>query len=199
MSGRPALVGLTGGVGSGKSTAAAMFAALGAPVLDEDDCRRELVRAFGSDVLRADGSVDREALARVAFASGEHTRRLNAIMHPRIWRAMDAWAARQRAPWVLIEASVLIESGGVGRMDAIIVVLASADVRLARVRRARGWSEARIRQVMARQCGDEERRRVADFVLDNNGDIEALRRQVAEAHARLSARFGVATNISSNP
>ncbi len=202
MNRKPALVGLTGGIGSGKSTAAAMFAALGVPVLDlddvghrlldHDDCRRALVRAFGSDVLRADGSLDREALAQAAFATEAQTRRLNAIMHPRIWRAMDAWAATQRTPWALVEASVLIESGGVARMDAVIVVLARAEIRLARVHQARGWSKARIRQVMERQCGDEERRRVADFVLDNNGDIEALRRQVVKVHERLTTRFGAA-------
>ena len=196
-----ALVGLTGGIGSGKSTAAAMFAELGVPVLDldevghrvvvEGDCLRALVQAFGERILDGDGRLDRARLARIAFASDENVRRLNAITHPRIWREMEAWlrGLGDDVTYALIEASVLIESGGASRMDAVVVVLASESTRRRRVREARGWPAARVDAVMARQCTDEARRQVADFVLENDGSLEALRRRVRQVHDSLLARL----------
>ncbi len=197
----PARVGLTGGIGSGKSTAAAMFVALGVPVLDLDAvghrvvespaCLRELAHVFGSDILKHDGTLNHEALARLAFASDDNTRRLNAVVHPRIWRAMEEWlrGLGDGVPYALIEASVLIESGGVSRMDAVVAVLADVATRRHRVCAARGWSMERVNAVMARQCDDVMRRRVADFVLENHGSLAALRRQVVHVHRRLLDRF----------
>jgi len=197
---RPAAVGLTGGIGSGKSTAAAMFADLGVPVLDLDRVGNEvvepgseglaaLVHEFGKEILLADGCLDRKKLARKCFASKAATERLNGILHPLIWEREETWLAGQDAPYAVIEASVLIESGGAARMDAVVVVLADMSLRRKRVVELRGLSAERFEAVVARQCGDDERREVADYLIENDADLEALRRQVTQLHETLHRRF----------
>jgi len=194
-----AKIGLTGGIGSGKSTVAAMFAAMGVPVLDLDrvgrrvaeraEVKAALVSAFGKAVLAADGRLDRRRLASLCFASEEKTALLNSIMHPPIWRQAEAWIAEQHAPYVLIEASVLIESGAASRMDAVIVVLAAEDVRLQRVLARGDLDRTRFRAILARQCSDAERRQVADYVIENNGSLEQLRVRVKRLHRLLMERY----------
>ncbi len=190
-------VGLTGGIGSGKSTLAGMLAGLGAPVLDLDvvgrelhaapECRDELLAAFGREILDASGAVDRAALGRVCFADAGKTAQLGAIMHPRIRQREADWVMAQVAPYVLIEASVLIESGGAVRMDAVIVVLADIELRRRRVMSRPGMDTVRFDDIVARQCSDEERRAAADFVIDNNADMDVLRQSAADLHRKLLA------------
>ncbi len=195
-----AIVGLTGGIGSGKSTVAATFRTLDVPILDLDAVGQQLtepgqegqaalVREFGSGILLPDGSIDRKRLAAMCFGSEEATRRLNRIMHPLIWREAEAWLAGQTAPYVLIEASVLIESGGAGRMDVVIVVLADEDIRRRRVRDRGGRGAACFDDIVCRQCSDAERLRVADIVIHNNAGLRELRAEVEAIHARLTQRF----------
>ncbi len=199
----PARVGLTGGIAAGKSTVARMFAALGAPVFDLDAAgrrvlaedaaaRRELAACFGAEILDAGGMVDRRRLAARAFATEEGAQRLNAIMHPRIWRRMEDWLASLHgdAPYALIEASALIESGGAARMDAVVVVLADRAMRMRRAAARDGRSPEEIARIMARQVDDAARLRAADWVIRNDNGMDALRRQVARVHAALLARFG---------
>lgn len=190
-------VGLTGGIGSGKSTLAGMLAGFGVPVLDLDAlgrelhadaaCRRELLDAFGEDILDADGMVDRGRLGRAAFADEASTLRLNGIMHPRIRELEEQWCVRQQAPYVLIEASVLIESGGAARMDAVVVVMAGEQLRRQRVATRPGMDAARFDAIVARQCRDAERLAAADFVVDNEAGLDALGRQAEKLHATLLA------------
>jgi dephospho-CoA kinase len=195
-----AAVGLTGGIGSGKSMAAGMFAGLGVPVLDLDAVGGKLtvkgsegllalVSAFGNSILRSNGELDRKALAKRCFGDMDATRRLNAILHPLIWAEAEAWLKNQHSPYVIIEASVLIESGGVDRMDAVVVVMADLDIRRARVLARGRQSKAEFDAIVASQCTDDDRRRLADDVLDNNGDISALRRHIELLHVTLSERF----------
>ncbi len=179
-----------------------MFAELGAPVFDLDaagrrvlgedaEARRELTACFGADILDGDGLIDRRRLAARAFASAESVQRLNAIMHPRIWRRMEYWLASLDgdAPYALIEASALIESGGAARMDAVVVVLADKEARMRRAMARDGRSPEEIARIMARQADDAARLRAADWVIRNDGDPSALRRQVARVHEALLARF----------
>lgn len=190
-------IGLTGGIGSGKSTLAGMLAGFGVPVLDLDvlgrelhsdaDCRAALLAAFGEVILDASGAVDRAALGRICFADADRMAELNAIMHPRIRQRETAWVAAQQAPYVLIEASVLIESGGAARMDAVVVVLAQLETRRQRILPRLGMDAARFDDIIARQCSDEERRATADFIVDNNADLASLQQQAAELHQRLLA------------
>lgn len=188
-------IGLTGGIGSGKSTLAGIFAGLGVPVLDLDalgrelhsdaDCRTALLQVFGKDILDASGVVDRAALGRICFADEGKMAQLNAIMHPRIRQRETAWVAVQQAPYVLIEASVLIESGGVARMDAVVVVLADVEVRRQRVLQRPGMDGNRFDDIVARQCSDMMRREVADFVVDNNAGLDTLRQSALNLHQQL--------------
>jgi len=188
-------IGLTGGIGSGKSTLAGMLAGLGVPVLDLDAVGRrlhddsevigELFQAFGSQMLNAQGGIDRGKLAAHCFADAERTLQLNAIMHPRIWRIEENWLAQQQAPYALIEASVLIESGGYVRMDTVIAVMADADIRWRRVEGRQGMSRKRFDAVLARQCNDKRRREVADYLIENNHSLETLQQEAGRLHQSL--------------
>lgn len=191
-------IGLTGGIGSGKSTAAAMFSEMGVPVLDLDrvgrslaetdaDCLGQLVAAFGEEILQADGRLDRRSLARHCFASAAETERLNAIMHPLIRQEENRWVKRQQADYVMIEASVLLESGDAGRMDALVVILADEKLRLQRVLARGDRSQDEFASIAARQCSDAERRLMADYVIDNNGSLQQLRQRVQALHQMLSS------------
>jgi len=192
----PHRIGLTGGIGSGKSTVAAMFAGLGVPVLDLDKVGHaavapgsaglaQLVKTFGCDILNPDASLNRKKLAQRCFSNAEQTRQLNAIMHPLIWQAEASWLQQQQADYVLIEASVLLESGAVARMDAVIVVLADVAVRCQRVLARGERSEAEFYAIVDRQVSDAERRQAADYIIDNTGSLAALRQQVLKTHALL--------------
>jgi len=177
-----------------------MFAEWGVPVLDLDAVGRELTRrgrpglerlrrAFGDWILDAQGDLDRARLGAYCFASAERTRRLNRILHPLIWQVEEEWVRRQRAAYAIIEAPVLLESGAAGRMDAVVVVLADLALRRRRLRGRPGMSDRRFEAIVARQCDDAERRRRADFILDNNGGLTELRRQVRAVHRQLRQRF----------
>lgn len=193
----PLRIGLTGGIGSGKSTVAAMFSELGVPVLDldrvgrmlteYDECLKQLVEAFGEGILQADGSLNRRALARHCFATASETARLNAILHPLIRKEEDRWVAGQQADYVLIEASVLIESDGADRMDALVVVLADRELRLERVLARGDRSRQEFDAIVARQCSDGERRRLADYLIENNSDLLQLRQSVRLVHQSLQS------------
>ena len=192
----PPRVGLTGGIGSGKSTVASMFAALGIAVLDLDRVGHDvvapnseglarLVHAFGDDILSATGALDRKKLAQRCFCSDAQVAKLNAIMHPLIWQAEEAWLRRQRSDYVVIEASVLLESGGVSRMDAVVVVLADEEIRRQRVLARGDRSAAEFDAVVARQCSDADRRQAADFTILNSGTLAQLHQQVLQTDAML--------------
>ncbi len=199
------VVGLCGGIGSGKSTVAAMLADLGAVVVDVDDLGRtvlsqppvrEAVAAeFGPAVLAADGSVDRAALAAVVFADGGRLAALEAISHPAINRELEALLAELAAgepppPVVVLDMAVLVESdlgrlpGGSG-YSRVVVVEAGRAVRLERLA-LRGLDRDNAEARMARQATDAQRRVVADHVVANDGDLEELASRVADLWADLT-------------
>jgi len=192
----PRRIGLTGGIGSGKSTVAAMFAELGAPVLDLDQVGAavlapgsagltRLVEVFGRDILNQDASLNRKALANRCFSDAGQTAKLNAIMHPLIRQAEHTWLQQQQGEYAIIEASVLLESGGAERMDAVIVVLADLALRRQRVLNRGGRSVDEFDAIVDRQVSDSDRREAADFVIVNTGNLDDLRRQVQNIHAVL--------------
>ncbi len=182
-------IGLTGGIGSGKSTVAALLAARGALVVDADRIAREVVEpgtpglaavveAFGPGVLTADGALDRAALASVVFSDPQARARLDAIVHPLVRaRAREAVAQAPPDAVVVQDVPLLVETGQAGQYDLVLVVEAVLETRVARlVRRGLGEDDARAR--IAAQATDEQRRAVADVVLDNSGAPEALAGQV---------------------
>ncbi len=196
-------VGLTGGIGSGKSTVAAMFAELAdIPVLDLDRLGRDVVEpgsvglrslidTFGDRFLQADGRLNRSALAEHCFSDADETARLNAIMHPLIQQAEATWLAAQSstAPYAMVEASVLLESGGAARMDTVLVVLADEALRRERVVARGDRDRQQFEAIVARQCSDAERRKSADLMIENNNDLNALRLSVLKSHELLLRRF----------
>lgn len=188
------VIGLTGPTGAGKSAAAAVFAGMGVPVLDADRTARavtapgspvlgELARAFSPEILRPDGSLDRAALAKRAFSAPEQTALLNRITHPpilrRIREELDAFA-RSGAALAVLDAPTLYESGADRMCSAVIAVLAPADDRLRRIMARDGLTPEQARRRIAAQPEDAFYRRRADYILENAGDLDALR-SAAEA------------------
>ncbi len=196
---RVARVGLTGGIGSGKSTVATIFSELGVPILDLDTVGRNLalqpnplamlVRAFGDSILHMDGTLDRQKLASVCFSNTENTKQLNQIMHPLIWQITDDWLSRQQACYALIEASVLIESGGVSRMDDVVVMLASESLRHMRVLDGRNIDAASFNMIARQQCNDDARYAAADYVIENHADLSSLQEKTKTLHHQLMTKY----------
>ena len=186
-------VGLTGGIGSGKSTVARMLGGAGFAVVDADQLARDIMEPgspvldevaaeFGADLIGADGVLNRGELARRAFATTEDTQRLNAITHPAIRaeserRFAAAEAAGEQA--VIYDMPLLVDLGLHKDMDLTVVVDVDKDERIRRLVAKRGLDEADARARMAQQIDDATRLAAADVVIDNNGPLEALEPQVA--------------------
>ena len=182
-------IGLTGGIGSGKSTVAGLLAARGARIVDADRIAREVVEpgtpgleavvaAFGREVLTPEGALDRPALAAVVFAAPDPRRRLDGIVHPLVRaRAAELVAAAPPDAVVVQDVPLLVETGQASSYDLVLVVEADLDTRVRRLV-GRGLSEEDARARIAAQATDEQRRAVADVVLDNSGTVEDLETQV---------------------
>jgi dephospho-CoA kinase len=193
----PLIVGLTGGIGSGKSAAEKLFADLGAAGVDTDGIAHELTApggpampalaaAFGPAVLAADGSLDRAAMRALVFADPAARKRLEAILHPLIReesqrRCQQALAAG--APYVILTVPLLIESGDYRqRVDRVLVVDCEDEVRIARIAARSGLRREEIKSIMAAQCSRDERLTAADDIIDNSGIPDKLQAQVASLH-----------------
>jgi dephospho-CoA kinase len=191
-------VGLTGGIGSGKSEVARLLAGHGAVVIDADVLAREavapgstglarVVAEFGPDVLGADGSLDRSTLAQVVFADPERLARLNAIIHPYVRRRSAEIMAAAPADAVVVEdVPLLVENNLQGRYDVVVVVDASPETQVGRLTRARGMSASDAQARMSTQATREQRAEVADVIIDNDGDLGALLTQTDALWERLS-------------
>jgi dephospho-CoA kinase len=195
MSHRPLRIGLTGGIGSGKTLVARLFKDLGAAIVDADAIAREvtapggpahegIVSAFGPAVVRANGTLDRKALGARVFTDVAARRRLNDLTHPHIRRRMAEEASRlDSLPGVeviVLDIPLLLETTD-GRdlgLDGIVVVDADDDVRLGRLVARDGFSEAEARRRLAAQMPLREKVARADWVIDNNGSLEHTREQV---------------------
>ena len=191
----PLKIGLTGGIASGKSTVADMFADLGVPIIDTDVIARQVVEpgrpalaeiraAFGDHVFRPDGTLDRQALRAVVFADPAKRKALEGMLHPRI----RAEAARQSVaadgPYQIVVVPLLAESPMRREMDRILVVDCSEDVQLARLLARDNETEQQARRIMASQASRAERLRIADDVIRNDGDRADTERQVRGLHRR---------------
>jgi dephospho-CoA kinase len=196
------VVGLTGGIATGKSTVAAMFAARGAAVVDADQvartlqapgspCFRQIVEAFGPEMVGPDGQLDRARLARLVFGDASARRTLEAIMHPAIRRAVSEALARAAAAGAslgVVEAALILEAGQRERYDCVVVVAAPAETQLDRLRETRGLDEVEARRRLAAQWPTETKAAAADFVIDNGGDLAATASQVEGILAALRAK-----------
>ena len=185
------VLGLTGGIGSGKSTVASMFTQLGAEVIDADQLARdlvepgqpaleEIVRAFGTDMLQADGRLDRAKLGRLIFADAGARSRLNAITHPRILDRMnqDVQRRKDRRGLLLLDIPLLHENARTSLVEKVIVVWVDAATQLRRLTERSGLSIDEATRRVASQMPLDEKRAQADIVIDNSGSLESTRRQV---------------------
>jgi dephospho-CoA kinase len=187
------VVGLTGGIGSGKSAAAAEFARLGATVVDTDAIAHELTgrnglavsqikKLFGEKAIAPDGAMDRGRMRELAFSDPASRKTLEGILHPMIREESARRIAAAAGPYVIHVIPLLVESGEYrGRVDRVLVVDSPEEVRLARVK-DRGVPEDEIRKIIRAQAPRAERLNAADDVIDNAGTLDALRKQVGELH-----------------
>ena len=200
-------VGLTGGIGSGKSEVARRLVAHGAVLIDADVAAREvvvpgsrglkrIVAAFGDDVLSPDGSLDRARLGEIVFGDPALRTKLNAIVHPlvRDWMGAAERTAVQAAdppgPIVVHDVPLLAESRGKGGLDLIIVVDVPPELQIERLVSQRGMVQGQARARMEAQASREKRLEVADVVIDNSGSLDDLDHRVAEVWAELERRAG---------
>jgi dephospho-CoA kinase len=193
------LIGLTGGVGSGKSTVAAMLRELEAAVVDADEASHAVyepgtpgfaavVREFGDDYVR-DGRIDRKRLGELIFNNADARRRLNAIVHPlvRDWMAARTVEAAGRGAEVVVQDVPLLFENGLGDLFAsVVLVYVPEDVQVERLVNGRGFTPERAREVIAAQMPIEEKRRLAQHVIDNSGTLEETREQVAKLWSNLA-------------
>ena len=190
------VVGLTGGIGSGKSAAADEFAALGASVVDTDVIAHELTekggaamtaieKLFGPDAVSADGSMDRRKVRERVFADPAAKRRLEALLHPMIREESARRIVAATGPYVVHVVPLLIESPAYRRrVERVLVVDCPEHTQIARVRARSGLSESEVRAIMRTQVTRAERVAAADDVIDNGGSRESLRKQVAALHQK---------------
>jgi dephospho-CoA kinase len=194
------LVGLTGGIATGKSTVSAMFAHLGARIVDADLLAREVVMPgqpahaaivdeFGADVLQEDGSLDRKRLGAIVFADAASRKRLEQITHPAIrarqQRILSGYDEEAFEGVVIWDAALLIESSSAKDMDRVVVVVADPSAELARLMTRDGFSEEEARRRIASQMPLAEKVKVADHVIDNSGSRAETERRVQEVYRAL--------------
>jgi dephospho-CoA kinase len=192
---RSPVIGLTGGIGSGKSYAAELFRARGAAIVDTDVIARDLTgpggaamaaigAAFGETLIDAQGALDRAAMRELAFADPAQRKRLEAILHPLIRAESAVRVAAAEAPYTLLVVPLLVESGTYrDRVTRVLVVDCTEQTQVDRVVARSGLTPQAVRAIMAAQATRAERLAAADDVIDNDGDVDALRRQVATLDA----------------
>lgn len=192
----PLVIGLTGGIGSGKSAAADEFARLGATVVDTDAIAHELTcaggaaipevrRVFGDAYVDASGAMDRRKMRELVFGDPSAKVRLEAFLHPLIREESQRRIAAAIGPYVVHVVPLLIESPGYRkRVDRVLVVDCSEDVQVARVRARSGLNESEVRSIIAAQATRSTRAAAADDLVDNDGSLDALHAQVRALHRR---------------
>ncbi|MFF3245592.1 dephospho-CoA kinase [Streptomyces sp. NPDC002870] len=193
-------VGLTGGIGAGKSEVSRLLASYGAVLVDADKIAREVVapgtpglaavvEAFGPEILNPDGTLDRPKLGSIVFADSDRLATLNSIVHPLVGeRSMELEKAAGPDAVVIHDVPLLAENNLASLYDVVVVVDASPETQLDRLVRLRGMAESEARARMAAQATREQRRAIADLVIDNDGPLENLEPQVRKVWAELTQR-----------
>jgi len=192
-------VGLTGGIGSGKSTVASIFEILGIPVFYADQSARDLMdhsvelqesirQLLGDDVLRQ-GTLDRNAIAKTVFNRPDLLEALNALVHPLTFKAAEDWISSQKSPYIIKEAAILFESGANKTMDLVIGVQAPEELRIIRTMRRNHLDREAVITRIARQMPEDEKMALCDYVITND-DIKAVLPQVLSIHQKILERTG---------
>jgi dephospho-CoA kinase len=209
MESRRLLIGLTGGIGSGKSTAADLFAAHGVTIVDADAIAHALTvpggaaipairDAFGEAVIAEDGALDRAAMRAIVFDDPQARQKLEAILHPMIGHCSDLMIAEATGPYTMVVVPLLVESGRWrGRIDRLVVVDCPVETQIARVMQRNRFERAQVEAIMATQASREARLAAADDVIDNGGDAAAIGPQVDALHRRYLALAGALAGTTS--
>jgi dephospho-CoA kinase len=188
-------VGLTGGIASGKSTAAKFFGALGVPILDSDQVARDvvepgqpplerLVERFGRKILTPDGHLDRPALRDIVFADPKARADLEALTHPAIGAALEARSAAAGGPYQILVIPLLVEKNLAAHVDRVLVVDCDEELQIRRLRDRDGSTPEQVQAILKAQAPRAARLKAADDVIRNDTDMSAVRDQVATLHAR---------------
>ncbi|KEO72855.1 dephospho-CoA kinase [Anditalea andensis] len=195
---RPQLIGLTGGIGSGKTTVTKIFAILGIPIYYADERAKwlmahdyNLVKAitanFGNESYFEDGTLNRIFLGNNVFNDKKKTELINALVHPAVKTDFEAWANRQQSPYIIKEAALLFETGSYRHLDKIINVSSPLKIRIARILfRDMHRSEAQINDIIDKQWSDEEKNKLSDYII-KNVENKLLIPQVLDIHSKLTA------------
>ena len=189
------MIGLTGGIGSGKSAAASLFGKLGAPVIDADVIARQLVaadepalaeiaRTFGADVLTGAGELDRAALRRIVFADSTERSRLEAILHPRIREQIQNEINKVRAPYCIVVIPLLLETGQSDLVDRILVIDVPLATQISRVASRDRLPREEILAIIEAQVSHGTRLAAADDVIENSGGLDELATRVSQLHEK---------------
>jgi len=196
----PMLVGITGGIGSGKSTVAKIFQILGIPTYFADDRAKwlmanepeliqEIQAAFGPNSYLDDGSVNRVYLSKEVFSDPEKVKKINSLVHPAVGKDFKTWASKQNSPYVLKEAALIFETGSNKDLDYVINISSPLKVRVARVlMRDNHRSEEQLNQIIDHQMPDETKNEMADFII-KNVDNKLLIPQVLKIHDTLKSKI----------
>jgi dephospho-CoA kinase len=191
-------VGVTGGIGSGKSTVCAIFKCLEVPVFNADETGRRLLsedsdvigqvqHIFGKEVL-VGGKPDRQKIAEIVFTDPEKLAQLNVVIHPAVRKSFNDWADKQTSLYVIDEAAILFETGIYKQLDFTVLVTAPEQLRIQRVMQRDGMDEASVRSRMKNQWSDEDKRKTASFVIIND-DINPLLPRVMEIHNAIISKL----------
>lgn len=191
-------VGITGGIGSGKSYVARMFQEKGVPYYDADteakklmashpEIRKRLIESFGPEVYSAGGELNRHYLSKQIFDNKEKLEVLNSIVHPIVIQHAEEWAERQNAPYSLKEAALLFESGSYRNLDYVILVVAPQELKIQRVQARDEITKKEVLDRMDKQMSDEEKEELADFIIVND-EQEPLAGQVEKLHSLLISK-----------
>lgn len=186
-------VGLTGGIGSGKSAAAACFRRLGVDVIDSDQLAREVVQPgepalqqivdyFGPQVLSADQSLNRQALRQQVMQNPHAKTWLEQLLHPLIKQRREQLIAQAKGPYLILDIPLLLEAGLQSEVDRLLVVDVPEALQIQRTVQRSGMSAEQVRQIMAQQVSAEQRRQAADDLIDNSGTLQQLEARVGELH-----------------
>ncbi|MGV0956549.1 dephospho-CoA kinase [Empedobacter falsenii] len=192
---QPFVAGITGGIGSGKSTAAKFFEELGIPVYNSDtraktiqnensEVKVKIIAAFGEEAYNENG-LNKPYLSKQVFQNNEKLKLLNSIVHPAVFQDFENWKKAQKSDIVMKEAAILIESGSYKDCDVVISVVVDIETRIARTIERDGLSREEIRARINNQISDEERIAKSDFIIDNNGDLAHLKNEVEQTFIKI--------------
>ena len=192
------IIGLTGGIGSGKSTVGKLLSSKGIPVYYSDIRAREIMNEspqiisqlkewYGEDMYQ-DGKLDRQKLASIVFTDVDKLQKLNALVHPEVFRDFDEWKSKQTADFIVKEAAILFESGSYKECDAVVTVSAPEEVRITRTMERDQMSREKVMDRMSKQWHDHEREAKADYVIRNDGSFMDLERAVEQFYYWLQTK-----------